>query len=154
MAYCTIDDVRLNLDQFEENVISDADVTSFIAKAEAYINSILANVYTLPFVVTIPLLKDVSTDLACYYVLRRNYTRDNMSTSDWVMQFWEDFNKKMEDIKDGKISLVDDSGNVIAYGSKLIQHNNENYTPTCDLGDAEDWVIDPDRLDDIADAKK
>ena len=153
MAYCTIADVRLNLDGFDTATISDANITSFINKADSYINSILAISYTLPFTATIPLLTSVSTDLTCYYVLRRNYTRDSIETSDWVEQFKKDADDILDKLKENKIDLVGSDNIIIAFGSELIQHNNEGYTPTFDIGDPLAWRNDPDRIETIEDNK-
>ena len=158
--YCTVADVELNLSGFvidtvrdDETTLTDAQIELFIAKADAYINSVLATVYTLPFSVTIPFLTDISTDLACYYVLRRSYTQDSMETSSWVKEFLENAETKLKAIMDGDVSLIDSDGNVITFAGSLIDHNNAGYTPTFDIGDPLDWEVDQDRLSAIEDSR-
>lgn len=153
-AYSDVADIRLNLAGFGADVISDSDINLFISKADAHINSIISNYYVLPFTQDpIPILKDISTDLTCYYATRRNYTSDSVETSDWTNEFKKDAEHKLENIKMGNTNLIDSSGAIIPLNSNMIQHNNSKYTPTFDIGSPLNWQNDPDRLDDIESVK-
>jgi phage gp36-like protein len=144
-----------------------AIIAAHILRAEAVVNSYLVNRYAsqvptggwgLPWgsswgalsVSVPPILRTLTEDIASYYVIRGSYVQDGQRKNEYA----EDFKfaiKQLEEIRDGKISLADTSGTIIAQATtgRYIS-STKNYAPTFNDDAPENWETDNDKESDIA----
>lgn len=154
VTYTTVTDVLRNLPSIGSiSNLTSAGIHAFIGEAEAIINTQLAALYTVPVSGAPPLLQVVGTDLAIYRIMRRSFSGEKVNKSEWLDRYSE-ANSLLVGIAKGMITLTDSAGAVISRGaSALPWSNTTNYTPIFDVGESTDQVVDPDRLDDIEDAR-
>lgn len=131
--------------------VNTATIVHFIKQAESIMNGKLAKLYSVPISES-AMLETIATDLACYRLLRRLFTQEKKNTSSWVDQF-EGADDDLDAIMKGEISLVNSTGGVIAKSVAQVWSNNEDYNPTFDEASMENSFVDPDKLEDISDAK-
>lgn len=159
MAYCTEAQVRDIISGVTVAKMGNTEVKNKIARADSIIDAYLASKFTVPFSSTPPLIESISIDLSAYYVLRTLFTRDSVNKNNYINDFLlKHLNTKektgtLYDILNDDITLVDSSGTVIDTTSDLIDSNIKDYVPIFNVDDAEDWEVDPDRLEDIADER-
>lgn len=119
--------------------VVNSDLLYFAAQE---IDSRLATHFTTPFSAAHPTVKDLCIDLAYYRALR---TKD------------PDQAAKLRDVIDGRIDAIKAGTEYILTGSgtlapsnpgQTVWSNTEDYHPVHSMLDAEDAMIDPDRLDD------
>lgn len=151
MAYTTVAKVRSNIPGFDH--LTDAVITEKITMADNIINGKIASRYELPFSTTPPLLETISTDLASYFILRREYTQDSQNKNNWTSEY-KLLLQLLDDINLGKIVLTDSTGGEIIPTSYEITSDTKDYIPIFDVDDVEESIIDSDRLTDISDSKE
>jgi phage gp36-like protein len=147
MAYSTAANIKVVLLNVATYTFDDTAIGSFIAKADALIDSYLANVYTVPFTTTPAIINSLSVDIACYYLLRTTYTNDRVEEKNsWVIEW---YNKALEILK--KLANKEMSlGTAYVPTSSIVSSTDENYTSTFDIDNVEDWKRSEQRLEDIA----
>lgn len=146
MAYSTPADIKIFLLNVEHYKYEDAAIVIFIAKADALIDSYLSNIYTTPFVTTPALIKSLSIDITCYYLLRTSYTNDRVEEKNsWVIEWYTKAIDMLKKLASKEISL---GANYLSTSS-VITSSDENYTPIFDIDDVEDWKRSDSRLEDI-----
>jgi hypothetical protein len=127
----------------------------YVSKAEGYIHSKLAKMYTVPFTSSNipPLVKSISQDLSMYYILRRIYTQNKKDKNPWIDE-WKLAIDILDELASGEMVLVDNSGEVISARTDQTQiwSNVTDYKPTMDHRGPEWQRVDPDRLEDEDDA--
>jgi len=101
-----------------------------------------------------PLLKTLSEDIASFYSFRSFYGGDNQNINEWIEKYQEALNF-LDEIRDAKIDLVDENGNVIperdTTASTVISSNTKDYQSTFDEDDVLNWKTDQDKLTTIED---
>jgi phage gp36-like protein len=80
-------------------------VNAKIAIAEMEINARLSSKYITPITPASDIVKSISLNLTCYYLLRQNYTQEDGNSSDWVEQYRKTANDMLKNIEDGTITL-------------------------------------------------
>lgn len=124
-----------------------------IDRAESVVNSYLTSLYSLPISPVPPILRTIAEDIACYFAVRSAYTQDGQN----VNQYYPEYKKAMETLellKDGEIKLSYTDGSTVAVSStNRFLSSSENYTPIFNVDDPENWKVDPDQTDDIANAR-
>jgi phage gp36-like protein len=153
MAYSDAAAVRELVIGIDSTVMSDADVLLHIAKADALINSFVGAVYALPFATTPPLVASLSAEITAYYVMRTQFTRDAINSSEYLKEF-EKAMKILEDIRDGKLLLFNASNVELGKSGNIIKSNNQDYNPTFDMADTLDQNVDARLIKDIATARE
>ena len=131
--------------------LTSAHLSDFIGLAQAEINAVLAKQYTLPMAHEVPLLTNLSTTLAGYYILRRVFTQESPNDSDWVDKWREDAKSLLERIMDKELELVTSSGSIISRntgGSIEVWSSTMGYNPTFYETDFTRTFIDSDKLED------
>ena len=115
-AYISLDDVKAKYTdltrQFDEEKVSNARITLWIADSEDEIDSYVGARYSLPFAIAPPLLISFAYMLFEYYWDKDNYRLT--STGDevpWLLQRYREVIKRLQDIQSGKTALYD-AGNV------------------------------------------
>ena len=133
------------------STLTSAHVSDFIGLAQAEINAVLAKQYPLPIAHDVPLLTNLSTTLAGYYILRRFFTQESPNDSDWVDKWREDAKNLLEKIMDHDLELVTSSGALIgrnASGSVEAWSTTMGYNPTFYETDMNNTFIDNQKLED------
>lgn len=111
MAYITYDDVDNELSTLGELVPEGKEALSWvnnkIASAELEINARLSAVCVTPVTSTTALniVKIISLNLTCYYILRQNYTQEESNSSGWVSDYKTTAEDLLRKIEDGVINL-------------------------------------------------
>jgi phage gp36-like protein len=131
--------------------LDSAQIVAIAERAEAEINASLARNYDLPLASAVPLIEQLATGYALYFVLsRRIFTQERLQDSVWPDRFKED-KETLAGIGSGALVLIDSAGAVIATTASQAQvrSNNSGYEPTYwDGGSELDQITDPDKVDD------
>lgn len=141
------------------NTATTAIITAHIQRADALIDGKCARRYEVPFAATStstpPLIKSLSEDITAFYSYRSLFTRDNVNRLEYLDDFYASAMATLQEIQDGKLDLVDTSGNVISETSSdaRVYSTTENFTPIFDVDDELSQIIDPDRLESIRTAR-
>lgn len=134
--------------------LDSAQIVAIAERAEAEINASLAKNYPLPLASTSPLVEQIATGYALYFVLsRRIFTQERLQESAWPDRFKED-QATLEKIAKNELLLVDSAGAVIAStaAQAQVKSNNSGYEPTYwDGGPETEQITDPDKVDDARD---
>jgi len=130
--------------------------------ADGDINGKLSRRYAVPFAASLYPIEPVRTVARkkwAYNFLRSRITQEDPSRSDWVDNLNKEADAMLQDIADGKVDVIALANTTSAYvvGQKADNRttfwsSTKDYKPTADLRPAEEQRIDPDRLDDMADA--
>lgn len=92
--------------------LDDTTLITYVNEAHDYIIGKLAKVYSLPLASTPNILKLIEKRLAAGLLLDKEYSVGGDETEDSRGRRWIKWaEKKLEDIVDGKLELVDSSGN-------------------------------------------
>lgn len=145
------DDVRILLSLVTDAVLSDAIVEYFIERVDNYIDSRLAKRYNVPFTqsTTPPIINDISANLAAYRVLKRLKLEIRDEEQDYARTFYNDGMKMLKEVEEGKVEILDSSGNVIAPLSETgILSSTSDYKPVFNEGNEIGWEIDQDKVAD------
>jgi len=100
--------------------LDDDTLTSYVDEAHDYVVGKLAKVYNLPLASTPNIIKLIEKKLAAGYLLDKEYSvggdeAEDTRGSRWIK--WAE--RKLEDIADGLLELVDNSGNVFSQKSDI-----------------------------------
>ena len=131
--------------------VMSADLFTFAADAEGLVNAKLSRLYTVPVVGGPPVLGTLATDIALYRLLAlRLFTQEQLNASPWVDRYKEAMDI-LDDIAAGEITLVTTAGGVVeGVTTGEPWSNTLDYTPTFAEDAFESSVVDPDKLDAIA----
>jgi phage gp36-like protein len=157
MAYCSATGIFfLVLPQLPDTVTVTNIINRHIARADGLINSKISKRYTVPITTTPPLLASLSEDITVYYTYRSFYSQDNLNRSEYLEELKNEAASILDEIRDGKIDLVDINGSVIEENSSeattgILDSTTKDYQPFFDIDDSLNWAFDSDRLDDIKD---
>jgi len=148
--YTEAEDLRKLYREIDSAKLNDNDLEFYIRFAEAEIDGVLANRYTLPFSETPQLVRDMSAELSLIKVLDRYFTGQAQDENDWRNTRKEELDRLLAGVNSGTISLVSSAGTVIqpADGLVYVTSTTEDYTPTFGVGDVINEEVDPDRIED------
>ena len=154
-SYCTVSLMYvLNPRIGSITTIDSEHISIGIGMAEAEMNGKLAKRYDLPFSVDIPFLSAISANLASYYILRRQVTKEKSNKSDWVDSFKVMADEMLKQIVENQVELLTASNAVVARTvGQEAWSNTMDYQPTMFEGDPSEWVVDPDKIQDERDAR-
>ena len=128
--------------------LTDDQISFYVNIAEAEINVMIANRYTLPFSSTPALLEAVATEYASIKLMDRFFTSDAPKANEWKTERKKDLKELLKGIADGSISLVNSSYGMESQNiSSLIEHNNDSYNPIFNLLDPALQQNDSDRIE-------
>jgi phage gp36-like protein len=139
--------------------VSSSVISQFIDSAEAVINAKLAERYTLPRSETIPLLTRLSIEKTVCDLTRKRtqfHFSIEMLEKSVAGLMCEEVAEMLDDIANGDLKLVDNSGNVISESTAEMQvySSKEGYKPTMFEADYwEDMNTDPDKISDEEDSR-
>lgn len=111
MAYITFADVSNEISDLggliPEGKEATAWVNNKIASADLEIDARLSAKYVTPVTsaAALRIVKIISLNLTCYYILRQNYTQEDGNTSDWVNEYKRTANDLLSKITSGEIDL-------------------------------------------------
>lgn len=152
MAYTTAAKVRLLLLGIDSTVMSDVNVLTHVANADALINAYVGTVYALPFSTTPALIEKLSGEITAYLIMRTEFSRDAINLSQYLAEY-EKAIKTLEEIRDGKLLLFNSSNAELAKSGDVLQSNNMDYNTTFDMAEPENQNIDTRLIDDIDTAR-
>lgn len=153
MAYSTATQVKEILLKVNTNVISDAAIDGQIARADSIIDSKLGGVYAVPFSPTPPIINTISTLLGSYFVMLTFFMRDSQNKSEWVEGLNDKAMGYLDDILKDKMLVLGADGSQVSQRGSSLKSNTQDYQPVFDMDAIEDSKVDPDLLDEIADAR-
>ena len=121
-------------------------------RAEAFINAKIAKRYSIPIQGQVPLLETLATDLAIYNVLTSRIVIKEEHP--WFQRYKNSLDV-LDQIADGKLSLIDITGAVLAGRSDVMEcwSNTKDYNPTFWEGPDTLQIQDSDKIDDEADKR-
>lgn len=135
--------------------LTSAHVAQFAGEAQSFVNGKIAKRYALPLTEEVPLLQTLTTKIALYYLLsQRLYTAQRLEDSPWPGRYKEAVDT-LEEVSDGKVSLVSASGTVLAGRSDIseVWSTTKDYVPTFHEGPTGDHTQDSDKINDELDRR-
>lgn len=155
-SYSTVSEMLVTLPVVSSRTsATSAELAVFGERGETLMNATLAKRYVLPFAQVIPLLRTLSTDMACYQFLsRRVFTQERDNKSAWPDRFKESM-ETLGKIASGEIPLIGIDGGVIPESAAQIQiwSNTQDYEPAMTEDHVTAQIVDPDKIDDIRDER-
>lgn len=131
----------------------DSDIEARIEEADRYVDACLAKLgFVVPFIDVPPLVNTLSTLYARYATIRDLFPAFGQNKDvEQGERYKKPFDSLIADLKDGKISIVDDSGNVLdpARVSNRILTNVDDVHRANTMGDPTRNFID-EKYDDQA----
>ena len=131
-----------------------AVVDRMITRAEAKLNSILAIKYSLPFATVPPLVRTLSEDLACYYIVRNTNYQDGKEKNKYLENFqivFDDLAELMKGVT--KLTLTD--GSTVPVNSRgRILSSSLDYAQIFNKDEPTSWKPSAAELDDITDTRE
>jgi phage gp36-like protein len=97
--------VQLSNDTLGSSTVDTTLVENIIARADAIIDGELHEVYETPLTTVPEVIKGISVDYACYFLLQRVFAEMPVPT-DWADRY-KDAKQRLSDIADLKIALPD-----------------------------------------------
>jgi len=137
------------------SVITSSMVEAYLVRVDGRIDARLSAYYGdyLPIsVASAPVLREIAETWTIALLLRRFFTQEKENASEWVKSWFEDVDAMLKPFETGSAQLLPgtlDTGGA----SGLILSNVSGYTPTFDIGPMEEQVVDPNRLNDIRNAR-
>lgn len=137
----------------------DSLTTSLAAKcithAENEINKYISKRYDITSFQTVtsvpPLITSLCENLSTGYMYQK-MGRGGKEAMERGEMFIKPALENLKDIRDYKMDLVNTAGSVITDFSNTayrVLSNTDSYAPTFNEDDSLNWVVDPDKLDDI-----
>lgn len=131
-----------------------AQFSRHIDRAESIVNSYITARYSLPFTTVPPVVRTLSEDIACYFAVRSAYTQDGQNLNQYYPEYKEAL-KSLESIRSGDIKLSLTDGSLIpTLSTNRFLSSTKEYAPIINLDDPENWRVDPNQLEDIADGRE
>ena len=154
-GYCSPSEVRFILKAASPELdYNDENIHEFIKLADSEIDEDLYKMYyPTEFNSTVPRINQMSRWKTAEIILRTVFAANmTPNISDWA----ENYKTKYEEIRDGALGvgvgykpLLDSSGTPLSRkGDNQFKTTTTDYHTTFDMEDAEDQLVDPDRLDD------
>jgi len=128
-------------------------LNAHITRAESVVNSYNSSRYSLPFTTVPPLVRTLSEDLASYFHIRGVSVQDGQRDNPWYTSYKLAL-EMLKDIKDGGMGLSLTDGSVLSpNSSSKFLSSTDGYAQTFNLDAPENWDVDSDRKDEIADGR-
>lgn len=145
--YINWDDV---VDRYPEvNTLGGADEigSAYIAYAETFVDGMLASHFTPPFSDNNLTVKDLAID--CVFFRAARFKNENAT------EVKSDFFSKIKMLKGGDLSMVTDSGDVIAIGAQSVSafSTTQSYHSSFGIDEAVNWQVDSSHIDDVQDSR-
>jgi phage gp36-like protein len=135
------------------NGIGPDQIGAFLARGAATIDGYLAGAIAVPVTPAPPLLVSIEQDLAYVGILKRNTVEASKDST--LKDLYDEAIQKLEDIRDGKITLLSPTGVPLSPSAgSSIWSSTDGMVPTFGVSDIEDARVDSDRLEDEASARK
>lgn len=137
------------------SVITSHVVETYLMDAEAWMEGQLAGNYAAYFPISVntaPVLRVIAQTRCMAVLLRRFYTQEKENASDWVKSWFDDAKEMIEPFLTGSSQLLPGLVQTIT-ADGLILSNVSGYVPTFDVGPMEETYVDPNRLNDISNAR-
>lgn len=132
-----------------------AILSAQITRAESIVNSYVSARYSLPFSVVPPIIRTLSEDLTSCFTIRGSYVQDGQRENKYDEAFCKQAYAILEGIKKGEIPLTLTDGSLVSTKTTTrILSSTENFAPTFNLDDPDNWEVDSDRLDEIEGGRK
>lgn len=153
VSYTNSDLVKITLAEIGSmGTLTNSALLTNASAAESIINARISQRYTIPMTSVVPVLETLATDMTIYRILTGRVII--AEEHPWFQRF-KDAVKTLNDIADGKMSLLTSSGDAVAErGDEAsgmdVWSNTQNYHPTHWEGP---WTLhdpDPDKIDDEA----
>ena len=137
------------------SIVPSATVAQFITDAEALVDGILANLYTVPFTSTAvpPLVKKVTRDFVGYELLNYLHSKMNRNVNNNVIKNYEISQAIIKDVVDGKT-------NIFFNGTQIAQRTDGDFGATyhdmptmVNMDDERSWRV-PGQLNTQIDSKR
>lgn len=124
-----------------------------IDDAEAEINGVLANKYSMPFTTVPPLLRALAGHMAAGMAIRNGFSVDSIRRNQYLDDYKRSF-EILDKLGKGEMKLTLTDGSLAPVNSTgRFLSNTENYTPIFGLDDPDKWERDQDEIDDQEDAR-
>jgi len=118
-----------------------------ISNAEAFVNSHLANRYSMPFSPVPPDVRRMSEQVAAYHIIKSSIYQDPKSKNPYLEEFKNVF-EQLKMYSSGKLPLTYTDGSLVpTLSNNTIFSSTENYAPIFALDDPESWERDIDEVD-------
>jgi phage gp36-like protein len=153
VSYTNVETIYETLPQLKNQAtnVTSAEIALQAGQTQAYVNARLARLYDLPFTVDVPVLTEITTDLAIYRLLvKRIFTATNLEDSPWPDRYKEAV-EFLDSIVSGETPLLTASLSVLAVttGRNEPWSSTQDYNPIYfEGGAATDFTVDPDRAED------
>jgi len=132
------------------SVVTSDLVIRYLDRAESNINIRISHLYSIPVTCSPPSLKDMSETLALAMLLRRFYTQEKESASEWVVSWFDYVNDTLEKVATGSASLVCSGtiGRIEADQFTLAPWSStQDFKPVFDVRNQIFQRIDPDYIE-------
>ncbi|AGY47205.1 head-tail adaptor [Bacillus phage Glittering] len=105
--YATPEDLRLVMNNLSKQV-TDELLTKYIQEASNYIDARLGVAYKTPFLVTPPIIHDITVDLARFFFAEDAYTSQKPNLDEYYIKMKERIDKLINDILSGVLIIDPD----------------------------------------------
>lgn len=120
-----------------------------VDRAEAEVMSYLSARYTMPFTTVPPLVRAITEDIACYYLVRAAYTHDGEMQNRFLDDFKDAFTT-LEQLRDGKSSLALTDGSLVSVRTTdKYKCSSEDYSQIFNHDGERNWNVGEQQIDDI-----
>lgn len=136
------------------SAVTSATVFSYIGRAEARVDAVVAQRYTVPVPGSPPLLKEATETLALGLLTRRFFSQEMENKSDWVKDFFTDADAILTSLAAGSMTLISSAGVIISATQTAlgVWSSTKDYHPTMDFQEAIDQRASRSRQrDDVND---
>lgn len=135
------------------SAVTSATVFSYITRAEARVDAIVGQRYTVPVPGSPPLLKEAAETLTLGLLTRRFFSQEQENKSEWVEGFFTDATAILNALAAGSMTLVSSAGAVIASTrpGQSVWSSTKDYHPTMDFQESVDQRASRGRLQTTAD---
>lgn len=156
--YCTATQIRNELNNLPADGSGAANysndrIEERINRADSLIDSYCASVYSIPFGTVTKIVELMSIEVTCYFIMRSLYSSDSHNVMEWTEKYKEVI-KRLEEIRDGKLQIVDSTGSELTKVGSRIRSNTKDYIPEGDIDLIEYWEKSGTKLDNIADDRE
>jgi phage gp36-like protein len=135
------------------NTLGPDQIQAFLSRESATVDAYLAGGVAVPISPAPALLTSIEQDLAYVGILKRNSVEASKDST--LKDLYDDAIKKLEDIRDGKITLLSATGAILSQDpGDILWSSTEGMVPTFGVSDIEDAVVDSDSLEDERASRK
>lgn len=152
-AYCTPADIVKRYKKIDTDKLNVQDIDIQIQFTEAYINSRLANKYTVPFT-SVPMeIKRLTVDFTVIRIAQLYFVGFDLTAMNGLEIIRKQLEETLDRLADGSSMLADATDTLLARLT-YPESTTEDYNPTFNMLDEISQIVDSDRLDVELDALK